>query len=301
VYDGGRATCGMPFQEALRTARTADALLNVGGRLKTEALLDPIPVRAYLDMVPAKAQAYEAESGIDRGFSRHHHLFTIGLNIGLPGCDVPTCGRQWLHYFPPVVLSRWPALEGPSHGRFTTISGWAGKHTFKLRGGYSGDKADQWNRFITLPRQTSQELEIAINFGKLFDTESKRFAEHGWHVTDPRQMGDVASYRHYVAASRAEFSVANNRYVQFRTGWLSDRSARYLASGRPVLVQSTGFEAHIRTGKGLLSFTSLEEAAEGIEAIARDYPAHCREARALAEEYFDSDRVLPLMLGQMGL
>jgi len=301
VYNAGEATCGMPFEEVLQTARTADALLNVGGRLKTEEILERIPVRAYLDMVPAKAQVYEAECGIDRGFSRHHHFFTIGLNIGLEGCDVPACGRHWLHYFPPVVLSHWPVFDGNGAGRFTTISGWTGKHMFKFQGRFSGDKAGQWNKFIELPRRTSQEMELAMKFGKVFETEAKRFEEHGWHVIDPKQIGDIDVYRKYIAASRAEFSVANNRYVEFNTGWLSDRSARYLASGRPVLVQSTGFEAHIPTGKGLLSFRTPEEAVNGLEEINRDYQAHRRAARVLAEEYFDSDKVLSRMLGDMGL
>jgi hypothetical protein len=301
VYNGGEATFGMAFDEVLQTARMAEALLNVGGRLKTEEILERIPVRAYLDMVPAKAQAYDAEYGIDRGFEKHDFFFTIGLNIGLEGCDVPICGLKWLHYFPPVVLSHWPAVESDGAGRFTTISGWAHKHTFKLQGRYSGDKADQWNTFIELPNRTSQEMEVAINFGKVFEKEANRFQENGWHVVDPRQIADFAAYQKYITASRAEFSVANNRYVEFDTGWLSDRTARYLASGRPALVQSTKFERHIPTGKGLLSFTTMEEAVDGIERINLDYRAHCRAARDLAEEYFDSDKVLSRMLRDIGL
>jgi hypothetical protein len=144
-------------------------------------------------------------------------------------------------------------------------------------------------------------MEIALKAGRGYAEQVSLFEQNGWHLTDARQLRTFDEYRDYIAASRAEFSIGNNRYVEFHTGWFSDRSARYLAAGKPVLVQSTGFEEHLPTGEGLLAFRSLEEAAAMIDEINRDYTAHCHAARRIAEEYFDSNRVLTRMLQEIGV
>jgi len=166
----------------------------------------------------------------------------------------------------PVVLDFWPARIDPQCQRFTSVSSW-GQQTFDYAGRYSGEKLDNWLRFLALPQCTRQSLEIAMN---VVDAEnSVRFREHGWFLSDPGQLSDLAAYRSFIGNSRAEFSIAHNGFVEFKTGWFSDRSARYLASGKPVLVQSTGIEDYLPTGKGLLTFTTLEEAVAGIELLTR--------------------------------
>jgi hypothetical protein len=146
-----------------------------------------------------------------------------------------------------------------------------------------------------------QELEIALRVNSANpQTDRDIFEAKGWNLFDPEKLRTLDDYRDYIGQSRAEFSVAHNRYVAFATGWFSDRSALYLASGKPVLVQSTGIERHLPTGKGLLTYTTLDEAAAGVKAINRDYPGHCRAAREIAEEYFDSDKVLTRILKQIG-
>jgi len=275
--------------------------LNFGGRLKTGAVLESVQRRAYVDINPAKTQVYHAEYGIDRGFGKHQSFFTVGMNIGRPRCEIPTCGLTWHGFLQPVILPMWPPEADESSGPFTTISTWSGRETFNFKGRFSGEKVDQWLKFIELPRKTDQQLEVALKIDPKCAAEIERFEENGWILTSPLQFQNLESYRRYIAGSRAEFSVANYRYVQFNTGWFSDRSARYLASGRPVLVQATGVEDHLPTGKGLLTFSTMEEAVAGIDAMNADYPTHCRAAREIAEEYFDSSKVLSRMLAQMGL
>ena len=175
------------------------------------------------------------------------------------------------------------------------------KQTFNYLGRWSGDKADNWRQIVELPRINTQELEIALNIHPGYVGDITCLQDNGWFLSDPGQIDGLAAYIEFVARSRGEFSVADNAYVTFNTGWFSDRSARYLASGRPVLVQSTGVESHIPTGKGLITFSTMEEAAAAIDTINRDYVAHCSAARKLAEEYFDSDKVLSKMLSQIGL
>lgn len=301
IYDRGQATHGMSLGEAAEVAKTAELLLNIGGKLRTPEILDNVGCRAYVDIDPAKTQVYYSEYGVKSGLEHHHFFFTVGLNLGSFSCEIPTCGFVWRPIVPPVVLAMWPSHIDPRSPRFTTISSWAGKHTFNFKGQFSGDKAEQWRAFIDLPRRTNQELEIALGIeSDGYDKDIRLFKEHGWMLADPKAWRTLDDYQRYIAGSRAEFSVANHRVVQFNTGWFSDRSARYLASGKPVLVQSTGIEHHVPTGKGLLTFTTMQEAVAGIEAINNDYLAHCRAAREIAEEYFDSDKVLGKMLGQMG-
>ncbi|OLE66709.1 MAG: hypothetical protein AUI36_07270 [Cyanobacteria bacterium 13_1_40CM_2_61_4] len=253
--------------------------------------------RAFIDQDPGITQVYHAEYGIDMGFDQHQYFFTVGLNIGTVTCGIPTCGLTWHPMMHPVVLELWPARIDPQSQRFTSVSSW-GQPTFDYAGRYSGEKLDNWWRFLALPQRTRQALEVAMN--GVDDENRALFREHGWVLSDPKQLDDLAAYRSFIGQSRAEFSIAHHGFVQFKTGWFSDRSARYLASGKPVLVQATGMEDHLPTGKGLLTFTTLDEAVAGIEAINKDYIAHCRAARALAAEYCDANKVLADMLERIG-
>jgi hypothetical protein len=299
IHNGGEATHGLSLPAAIGIAKTADLLLNFAGRLRTPEIVERIPCRAYVDRNPGTEQVYNAVYGIDYGFDQHHYFFTFGLNIGRPGCDIPTCGRRWIGSLAPVVLDLWPRVEGPG-SRFTTITGWGNRETFDLNGRYSGDKNDEWMNFITLPARTSEDLEIALESDPDFTRDHALLRTHGWNVVDTRTFCDIMDYRNYIASSRAEFAVAHAPYVRFRLACSGDRMTRYAASGRPVVMQSTGLEKYIPTGKGFLTFSTIDEAVESIAAVTKDYPTHSRAARAIAEEYFDSDKVLTKMLRQMG-
>lgn len=187
IHSYGQATHGMSFSDAVQVAKTSDLLINIQGRLKTPDIVENARCRAYIDINPAKTQVYHAEYGIDRGFDQHDYFFTVGLNIGTPKCDIPTCGLTWRGILPPVVLSIWPA-QPDKYERFTTISGWAGKETFDFKGRFSGEKSDQWHKFIELPKKTSQELEIALRIHPAYDAEIKLFQENGWILSDPTKF-----------------------------------------------------------------------------------------------------------------
>lgn len=300
IYNQGEATHGMTLAAAIGIAKSADLLLNFGGRLKTAEVLEQPRCRAYIDRNPGTEQVYSAVYGIDFGFDKHHYHFTNGFNIGKEGCEIPAGGHKWIGLFSPVVLDRWPRLD-PSGTRFTTISGWGGRETFDFKGAYSGDKIDEWKKFLALPRGTAQELEIALEFDPRYREDRALFRKNGWNLVDTGTFRSIEDYRRYIVRSKAEFTIAHAPFVRFKIAWCGERMARYAASGRPVLVQSTGVEDYLPTGKGLLTFSTMEEAHASIEAVTKDYPMHCRAARAIAEEYFDSDKVLAKMLKQMGL
>lgn len=302
IYKGGEATYGMPFTEAVKVAERCDLLITRSGQIdKVPEIFQSARRRAYFDGNPGNTQVLDRQRGGDfESLDHYDHLFTLGLNIGAPSCPMPTEGRQWHPVVRPVFLPLWPRRCDLDPQRFTTISTWKGRGTFEWQGNRSGEKADNWLRFLGLPNRTAQELEIALRIDSADQQSDRaRFEENGWRLSDPTRLRCFDDYRTYIGQSRGEFSVAHNRYVEFSTGWFSDRSACYLASGRPVLVQSTGIEEYLPTGKGLLTFNTMEEAIAGIERINKDYPAHCHAARQIAEEFFDSDKVLRQILAHM--
>jgi hypothetical protein len=297
---GTRESVGMPRADLLDAARGADLLLNVSGMLTDPDILGAVPVRVYLDLDPAFVQLWHAQ-GIDMRFDGHTHFVTVGQAIGTADCPVPTCGRRWLPTFQPVVLERWPVAERTIHDALTTIGNWRGYGSVEHGGVLYGQKAHSLRRFMTLPTLTRERfaLALAIHPGEVKDLAALR--ENRWDLLDPGKVADSpASYRDFVAGSKAEFGIAKSGYVLSKCGWFSDRSACYLASSRPVLAQDTGFRKFLPTGEGLFAFNSTEEVLATIDAMNRDYPRHRRAARALAEEYFDSDRVLPRLLEQVG-
>ncbi len=298
IYKKGKATYGMPYDEAVKMAKACDLLVTRSGIMKAPEILEYPQSRVYFDGNPGDTQVFLEQSGGDYHLlDRYDYLFTMGLNLGMAACPIPTGGRKWHPSVRPVVLPKWPPFLGPGHKRFTTISTWKGRDTHQWQGRHSGEKADNWLRFIDLPKRTGQKLEIALRVRSVRNlSDSEKFIQSGWRLTDPRKLCSLEDYRNYIGRSRGEFSVAHNIYVESSSGWFSDRSALYLASGKPVLVQSTGIESHLPTGKGLLTFSTMEEAVAGIEEINRDYPAHCRSAREIAEAYFDSDKVLTKIL-----
>ena len=203
---------------------------------------------------------------------------------------------------PPVVLEQWPARSDPGCRRFSTVADWRGSQYAVYDGEAYGGKRREFLHLLLLPRRARLALEPAIYVGFADSEDLELLLGNKWQVHDPFLVaGDPHSYREFIRHSRAEFSVAKGGYVKSHSGWVSDRTACYLASGKPALVQSTGFEQRLPTGRGLLTFRTFDEAVAGVEAINADYPAHSRAARQLAEEYFDSDKVLGRLLERVGL
>jgi hypothetical protein len=295
-----RNSVGLSYQQVTELARSADILLDISGMMAGAELIEQIPVRVYLDLDPAFNQLWYSVEGIDRGFNGHTHFATVGLAIGSPGCSVPQCDRTWITTLPPVVLSHWPVATSVKYEALTTIGNWRSYGPIEHNGIVYGQKAHSFRRFIELPTLTKERLAPALAIHPGDDRDMAALSECGWELIDPDTVASTpAAYRDFIQGSKGELGIAKSGYVASRSGWFSDRSACYLASGRPVLSQDTGFSDYLPTGDGLLAFSTIEEAVAGIDDLRRRYETHRRAARALAEEFLDSDKVLTRLLDQV--
>ena len=292
---GRRETAGAPYEVLTAWAEEADVLFNVSGMLRDEELVGPPPLRVFLDLDPAFNQLWHAE-GIEMGFDLHNRFATVGLGLGGPKCPVPTCGREWIETLPPVFLPRWQQVTAPGTA-FTTVGNWRGYGSVEWEGRRYGQKAHSLRKLLALPQLTSERLAPALAIHPEETEDLGALHRHGWELADPVAVaGTPARYADFVRASKGEIGIAKEGYVESRCGWFSDRSTCYLASGRPVVAQDTGFPRHLPTGEGLLAFATAEEAAAAIAAVGGDYDRHARAARALAEDLFDSQAVLARLL-----
>ena len=304
LLTGSKRTVGLQYDDLRKIARRADLLLNVSGMLTDGALIDCIPTRAFIDLDPAFVQLWQSACGIDMHFDAHTHFVTVGQLVGRAGCNVPTCGRQWVPTFQPVVLELWPAVPASevTYDAFTTIGNWRGYGSIEHDGIFYGQKAHSMRQIIDLPTHASEQFLLAMGIHAAETNDLAALSTNGWRRIDPRAVaGTPDDYRRFIQSSKAEFGIAKSGYVASRCGWFSDRSACYLASSRPVLAQDTGFTQVLPAGTGLLAFTNRDDACDAIESIRRDYPRHCRAARSLAEQWFDSDRVLGALLDGLGV
>jgi hypothetical protein len=275
--------------------RETDALLNVSGNLRLPPLLALSRRRAYIDLDPCFTQVWHASGAVSVG--GHHVHFTVGENIGTRGCDVPTNGIRWQPTRPPVVLDEWPAAVAPSFDRFTTVSTWRPGHGGVALGSRTlGLRVHSFRRLLDLPRAAELPFEAALSIDRAEEADIGRLQEGGWRLVSPRRVASTPQrFRSYVQGSGAEFSVAQEAYAESGCGWLSDRTARYLASGRPALVEDTG-QRSVPTGRGLLVFRTAVQARHQAQALVRDYDEHCAAARELAAEHFDARIVLRRLL-----
>lgn len=301
LLPGVRETVGLPYERLSRVARRADVLVNLSGVLRDAELVEGIRVRLYLDLDPGFTQLWHGAEGIDMGLDGHTHFATVGLGLGAPDCPIPTCGRRWIPTLPPVVLDEWPAASRPESDAFTTVANWRSYGSIRRGDLLYGQKAHSLRRFDDLPARTGSSFELALSIDPSERDDLERLRVGGWRLVSPdRAAGTPDRYRRFITRSWAEFGIAKSGYVEARCGWFSDRSACYLARGRPVLAQETGYTRHLPTGLGLLAFETPEEAVAGIDAIHRDWAAHARGARRIAETCLDSDAVLGALLGRVG-
>jgi hypothetical protein len=306
ISASGEYSSGLSLQEVRDLADSADLLVNITGNLTLEPLFSKFRRKAFIDIDPGFTQFWHDAGTRRSNLEGHHFYFTIGENIGTPRCPIPTGNIHWRPTRPLVVLEDWPKANGVApnlHGRFTTVASWRGTYGRVEHGGRQyGSKVHEFRRFVDLPQHCSGSFEIALDIHPSEVNDLALLHRNGWRLVDPRRvLPGPADFRNYVQASGAEFSVAQGIYVDTRCGWVSDRTVRYLASGKPVLVQDTGFSDRYPVGEGLLSFRTLAEAINGAECIARDYASHCQAARLLAETWFDSDKVLGSLLDEVGL
>jgi hypothetical protein len=302
ICNGGERFVGLSRQQVLERVKRSAFLLNVMGFLKDEEVLGCVPRRVFLDIDPGFGQMWQ-DLELHNLFRGHDAYVTIGENIGQPGCAVPTCGLRWITTPQPVVLDHWPPQVAPGGEWITSIASWRGAYgPVEYKGKTYGLRVHEFRKFAALPRLSGRPFQLALDIHPAEVKDLALLNDNGWSLVAPQVVaGDPWSYRAYLQGSRAEFMVAKNMYVQANSGWFSDRSICYLASGRPVLAQDTGFRPLYPTGTGLLSFTTLEEALAAVEELSRDYARHARAARALAEDYFDSDKVLSGLLSKLGV
>jgi hypothetical protein len=302
IYDHGERFVGLSRERVLERTRSSVLLLNVMGFLDDAEVLSCAPRRVFLDIDPGFGQMWHA-LGLADPFQGHDDHVTIGENIGRPGCEIPTCGLNWITTPQPVVLDHWRPNDRTDSESFTSVASWRGPYGPVEYGGRTyGLRVHEFRKFAQLPRLSGRSFELALDIHPAEESDLALLADNGWSLVDPSLVaGDPWAYQAYIQSSMAEFMVAKNMYVQGNSGWLSERSLCYLASGKPVLAQDTGFTQHYPTGEGLLAFTTVEEASSGVEEISRNRAHHARVAHALAEDYFDSDKVLGRLLSKLGV
>jgi hypothetical protein len=298
---GTERTAGLPYADLVGFATEADLLINVSGMLRDERLLEPIPVRAFLDLDPGFNQVWH-ETGNDMGLDLHTHFLTVGQCVGREGSPIPDCGRTWIPTLPPVVLEHWPVgLDPPRRDAFTSVGHWRSYGSIEYGGIQYGQRAHSLRDLIDLPRRIDSSFQLALGIHPNEKPDLEALEVNGWELLDPGQVAATPDdYADFVSGSKAELSVAKSGYVASRSGWFSDRSACYLASGRPVVAQETGFSGFLPTGEGLLAFATAAEAADAVATVESDLRRHSAAARALAEEHLDASKVLPHLLESLG-
>ena len=289
-------TWGTPWKEVKHRIREADLILNIAGVCWLDELMQA-GRRALVDIDPLFTQT--GQFGLDR-IGNHNVHFSYGTNIGQPGCIIPTLGYQWHPLFPPVVPDIWapghdqksePLNERP----FTTIANWQAYGAVDFQGERYGQKGEEFTRLMSLAEKTAAKLELATD--NMPAEDRQRFIQAGWSVISGARVSSSAEvYSNYIKESAGEFSVAKNAYVKSNSGWFSDRSVCYLASGLPVIIQDTGVSDHIETGQGVLIFSDMEEACDCIEKVQKNPDIHRQAAQRIVEQYFDYRVVLPNML-----
>lgn len=296
VVGDGPETKGISWEELLEAASRTELLVNISGHLKLAPLLERVHRKAYVDIDPGYTQIWHASHVAP--IEDHDLYFTIAENIGEPGCDLPTAGIEWLATRQPTVLDDWPASPPAGDRRFTTIATWRTPFgRLEHDGRTYGMKLDEFRKIAELPRRSGQRFELALDIHPAEKADIELLENNEWELADAHRVArGPDGFRRYVQGSGAECSVAQGVYVETNSGWFSDRSVRYLASGRPVLVQETGFSSRLPVGEGLFAFRTVDEAVEGAHAIADDYERHSVAARRVAAECFDSDTILTRFL-----
>jgi hypothetical protein len=296
AYGDGEDSHGAPYNEVLERADDAALLVNISGNLQLDEVKRRIRRKVYIDVDPGWTQVAASTGDLGPRLAGHDLYFTIGENVGKPFCPIEMGDVPWGTVRQPVVLDDWPASASMNPTKLTTIATLKGPGPFpraKINGRMYGLKGDELSTVIDVPSHAPQTFEIAVRRTVHWDDQVAPLLDHGWHVVDASTVSHLPStFRTYVDQSGGEFSTARGVYVHTLSGWFSDRTIRYLAMGRPALVQDTGFSRNIPTGEGLVAFGTREEAIAGAERIAASYEAHSKAARAIAEEYFDSDTVL---------
>lgn len=306
-WRGAERTYGLSQSEVTARLARAAAVINLHGA----TVVQPEHKAAggafiYLetDPVAPEIELHNKVEATERFLDAHTAYFTYGENIGAPDCKVPPPPARY-RFHPtrqPIVMEFWENEAAENAERFTTIANWRQLERQMTFDGevYHWSKHHEFLKFMDLPQRTTQPFELALSSYEPAD--QAMLEEKGWHVSRALDFSlDPDVYRDFIRSSRGEWTVAKDQNVRLRSGWFSDRAASYLAAGRPVVTQTTGFENVLPTGAGLFAFATMEETLAAIESINGDYRRHSRAAREIAREYFSHDVVLPKLLAEAGV
>lgn len=303
---------GLSEEKVEEIARTADVFVNISCSTFMRDEYRRIPARALIDTDPMFTQIQylseqmftPGEPGLREMVDAHNHFFTFGENIGASDCRIPTCELDWNRTRQPICLDHWKATLPDEKAALTTLMNWTAAKNLDYGGERWGQKDVEFRKFIELPKSAA-EIRLAVAVGQTGATGNDAFPidavmKNGWRVLSPHDCAENwIDYQNFIENSLGEFSIAKETYVKGRTGWFSCRSACYLAAGRPVITQETGWSQYVSPGEGLFAFETTEGAVEAIRRAASEPEKHSRAARRIAEEYFDSRKVLTLMLEQI--
>ena len=289
---------GLSKNEVTEFCKTADIVLNISNVNPLREWWMQIPTRILIDTDPAFTQIRHIEEERYRKIAEHHtHFFSFGENFGKPGCSMPDDGFNWKPTRQPISLDLWKVSHPTPSGNWTTVMQWDSYKPRQFKGTSFGMKSASFDEYFDLPKSTAEKFQLAIGTAT---APVDKLKKAGWQLTDPLAVTlNAETFQQFLGSSKGEFSVAKHGYVVSNSGWFSERSADYLAIGKPVLLQGTGFSHIIETGRGLFSFNSPEEALESIAEINLDYAKHCAYAREIAESFFDSDKVLTSLLNDL--
>jgi hypothetical protein len=259
-----------------------------------------VPLRVLVDGEPGWLQMkIEKARRLGQEWCTHDYYYTAGLNIGTARTSAPTGGKTWRPLIAPVLMELFPYRAVLSDAPFSTVMNWKSNKHIEFDGVIYGQKEVEFAKFIDLPRRTAVPMEVAVSGANVPRQELR---EHGWRVLNADDVArSVDTYREYIVGSRAGFTVVKHVFAATNCGWFGDREGYYMASGRPVVVEETGFSAHLPCGLGVLAVNNVEEAAQAIEEINGNFERHSRAAREIAVEFLDAPRVLGRFLQELGV
>lgn len=306
LWKGQDACYGLSRRQLVDLYSGCDAVLNICGATVLNDDHGRAPRRVYVETDPVGNQLELAE-GRPKTFavlSAHDTIVTYGENYGEADCGVPLTGPfRYLKTRQPIDLDLWPMAFDSASPRYTTVGNWKQKgHDAVWKGEtYYWSKHHEFLKFVDLPQRTAQAaFELCLNIDDASDR--KLLSDHGWVLTSPLEMSlDPWGYQQFFRTSRAEWTVAKDQNVRLQSGWFSERDACYLASGKPVIAQSTGFEKFLPTGEGLFAFRTLDDILAAVEAIESDYERACRSAREIACEHLEAEKVASKFLRDLSL
>ncbi|MGZ5504128.1 MAG: hypothetical protein ACXWGY_05660 [Chthoniobacterales bacterium] len=297
---------GLEKSEVVRIFQQAAAIINLHGGTIPRAEHRTSGALIYLetDPVAPEVELHNNVEATQEFLDAHTAYFTFGENLGAPDCKVPLppARYKFLPTRQPVVLDFWESAQRVGGKIFTTIANWhQPQRQMTLNGEvYHWSKHREFMKFLDLPHRTAQQFELALSSYERADAEMLQ--AHGWKVRDALAFStDPQAYRQYVIDSRGEWTVAKDQNVRLRSGWFSDRAATYLAAGRPVVTQETGFSNVLPIGCGLFAFSQMDEILTAIDEINTDYERHCRGAAKIARDFFDAEQVLTKLLCEAGV